>query len=139
MTVRPLSRRVRTIELNEEHAAFARAWVARSDVNDRIEVLQGTGDAHLAQVEDASVDVLLLDADKSGYPNYLREGMRILKPGGMLLADNAFAFGQLLDEHPTDREVGAVRAFNDLVPTVDGLHAVIAPIGDGMWMGVKES
>tara|TARA_R110002072_G_scaffold225505_3_gene382612 strand:- start:1548 stop:2201 length:654 start_codon:yes stop_codon:yes gene_type:complete len=131
--------RVRTIELSEKHADFARDWVQKSDVADRVEVLTGTGDEHLAAMEDGTIDILLLDADKSGYPGYLKHGMRILRTGGMLLADNAFAFGQLLDENPTDREVGAVRAFNDLVPTVDGLHAVIVPIGDGMWCGVKES
>lgn len=131
--------KVRTIELSEKHAQFAREWVAKSDVPDRVEVLTGTGDEHLAAMEDGTVDILLLDADKSGYPGYLKHGMRILRTGGMLLADNAFAFGQLLDETPTDGEVGAVRAFNDLVPTVDNLHAVIVPIGDGMWCGVKEA
>jgi len=68
---------------------------------------------------------------------YLRESLRIVRRGGLILVDNAFAFGQLLDERPTDREVGAVRAFNEYMNQVQGLHSIIVPIGDGLWVGVK--
>ena len=40
---------------------------------------------------------------------------------------------------PRDRETPAVRAFNDLIPTLDWLQAVIAPFGDGLWVGVKRT
>lgn len=53
------------------------------------------------------------------------------------LLDNALAFRQLLDAEPTDPEVGALRDFNEYVPTVAGLHAVIVPVGDGLWVGVR--
>ena len=133
----PPGGRVHTIEFNPKHAAFAREWIAKSDVAERIEVLEGRGDEHLPNFAAASIDAVFLDADKSGYPQYLREAMRFLKPGGLVMADNAFAFGQLLDPNPTDREVQAVRDFNDHVPTVPGLEAVIVPIGDGLWVGIK--
>jgi predicted O-methyltransferase YrrM len=82
-------------------------------------------------------DAVFLDADKSGYPAYLREALRLLRPGGLVLVDNAFAFGQLFDEHPTDREVPAVRAFNEIMARTPEVQAVIVPLGDGMWVGVK--
>ena len=129
--------RVRTIELSAVHADFAEAWIARSDVAGRVEVHRGRGMDVLPGFTSESADACFLDADKSSYPAYLDECLRILRPGGMVLVDNAFAFGQLLDENPTDPEVGAVRDFNDYVPTVAGLHAVIVPIGDGLWVGVK--
>jgi predicted O-methyltransferase YrrM len=55
------------------------------------------------------------------------------------MVDNAFAFGQLFDERPTDPEAPAIQAFNDLIPSVVGLHSIIVPLGDGMWVGVKKS
>ena len=133
----PPGGRVRTIEISAKHADFAERWIARSDVADRVEVHSGRAVDVLPRFEAESADACFLDADKASYPAYLRESMRILRPGGLVMVDNAFAFGQLLDEHPTDREVGAVRAFNDHVPTVPGLRAVIVPIGDGLWVGVK--
>jgi hypothetical protein len=55
-----------------------------------------------------------------------------------LLVDNAFAFGQLFDEHPTDREAPAVKAFNDVLAKDRSFRSVIVPIGDGLWVGVRE-
>jgi predicted O-methyltransferase YrrM len=113
--------------------------VARSDVAGRVEVVTGAGRDVLAGLPERSLDALFLDADKSGYPAYLQEGLRLLRPGGLVMADNAFAFGQLFDAQPTDPEVPAVRAFNDLVAEhvrAGRLSAVIVPVGDGMWVGV---
>ncbi len=128
---------VKTIELVDAHADFAEAWVARSDVAGRVEVLRGAGNDVLPTIADGWADACFLDADKSGYTGYLAECRRIVRPGGLFLVDNAFAFGQLFDEHPTDREALAVRAFNDHMAAQDWLDAVIVPIGDGLWMGVS--
>ena len=128
---------VRTIELNPKHAEFARRWVARSDVAARVVVHQGGGMDVLPGFATGSADAAFLDADKGSYPSYLEECLRIVRPGGLILADNAFAFGQLLDSNATDREVPAVRAFNEVMAKEARLHSVIVPIGDGLWVGVK--
>lgn len=134
----PADGRVRTIELLDKHADFTEDWVSRSDVAGRVEVHRGKGLDVLPGFGDNSADAAFLDADKTNYPAYLEHSQRIVRPGGLLLVDNAFAFGQLLDDSPTDREVGAVRAFNDHMAQVAGVHAVIVPIGDGLWVGVNE-
>jgi predicted O-methyltransferase YrrM len=133
----PPGGRVDTIELSPVHAEFARSWIARSDVADRIVVHEGKGADVLPEFAADSADAAFLDADKSSYPIYLTHALRIVRRGGMILVDNAFAFGQLLDAEPKDREVGAVRAFNDLMAREGRLHSIIVPIGDGLWVGVK--
>lgn len=133
----PQGGRLRTIELLDKHADFAEAWIARSDVADRIEVLRGAAGDVLPTFADGSADAAFLDADKSGYPLYLEQCLRILRPGGLVLVDNAFAFGQLFDESPTDREVQAVRRFNEIMAEQKALQSVIVPLGDGCWVGVK--
>lgn len=133
----PPGGRVRTIELDPKHAAFARAWFAKSDAADRIELLEGPGADILPTFADDSADAAFLDADKSSYPRYLAEALRIVRRGGIIMVDNAFAFGQLLADKPTDREVPAVRAFNEHMASVKALQSVIVPIGDGLWVGVK--
>lgn len=129
---------LRTIELAPKHAEFAREWIGRADVADRVEVLAGDAAKILPTLEDDSADAAFLDADKSGYGDYLQECRRIVRRGGLILVDNAFAFGQLFDSEPSDREVGAVRAFNDLMARTAGIHGVIVPIGDGLWVSVVE-
>ena len=132
----PPNGRVDTIELSTKHADFARAWIARSDVAEKIEVHVGPGLAVLPRFASGCADAIFLDADKTNYPHYLEEALRIVRRGGMVLVDNAFAFGQLLDEQPTDREVGAIRAFNELMARCERLEKVIVPIGDGLWVAV---
>ncbi len=133
----PSDGRLRTVEKDSERAAFARSMIARSDVASRVEVVEGAGLEFLRSLPDGSIDALFLDADKAGYPAYATEGLRILREGGILMADNAFAFGELLVPSPVDPETPAVRAFNDWMAERPDLQAVIVPLGDGLWVGVK--
>ena len=129
---------VDTIELDPRHADFAEHWVARSDVAGRVVVHRGAGLSVLPRFPAGAYDAAFLDADKSSYQGYLREALRLVRPGGLVLVDNAFAFGQLFDEHPTDREVPAVRAFNEVMARTPEVRAVIVPLGDGLWVGVRQ-
>ncbi|MEZ5966640.1 MAG: O-methyltransferase [Planctomycetota bacterium] len=129
--------RVRTIEREAKHAAFARQWIAKSDVAGRVEVLEGDAREVLGRLDEASADACFIDADKENYPHYLEHAMRVLRPRGLLLVDNAFAFGELFDPSATDPSVHAVRHFNDLLAARADLHAVIVPLGDGCWVGAK--
>lgn len=132
----PAGGRVRTIEIEPRFAAFARAWIGKSDVASKVEVLLGSGRNLLPTLKARSIDAIFLDADKAGYPFYLEQGLRLLRPGGLVMVDNAFAFGELFARRPKDREVAAVRAFNDIVAREPRLHSVIVPLGDGLWVGV---
>jgi predicted O-methyltransferase YrrM len=129
--------RVRTIEIDSRHANFAEHWIARSDVAGKIEVHRGSGRDVLPRFAPDSADAAFVDADKASYPFYLEECLRIVKVGGLIAFDNAFAFGQLLDPQPTDREVPAVRAFNEVLARESRLQSVIVPLGDGIWVGVR--
>ena len=133
----PKGGRVRTIELDPKHVQFARAWIEKSDVKDKVTVLEGRGADVLKTFAPDSADAAFLDADKGNYPVYLEESLRIVKTGGLILVDNADAFGQVLDLHPTDREAKSVQQFNDLMAREKRVQAVIVPLGDGLWVGVK--
>jgi caffeoyl-CoA O-methyltransferase len=130
----PEGGRLRTIEVDETRVALARAWIARSDVADRVEVIHGDAAEVLGQLEDASLDALFIDADKTGYDTYLDEARRLLQPGGLLLCDNAFAFGHLLDPEERGPEVSALRAFNDRLAADPDFDGVLVPLGDGLWV-----
>jgi len=128
---------VHTVELEPRFAEFAEDWIRRSDVADKIVVHRGAGRDLLPRFETASADAAFLDADKGSYTAYLDECLRIVRRNGLIMADNAFAFGQLFDENPSDAEAPAMKAFNDHMASVEGLHSIIVPVGDGLWIGVK--
>ncbi len=134
----PPGGRVRTIEISPSFADFAEAWIAKSDVADRIVVLRGDAAEILPTLATGSADAVFLDADKLNYQAYLAQALRILRSGGLLLADNAFAHDRLLDAAATDPVVVAVREFNEEMAHAAGLQAIIVPLGDGCWVGVKQ-
>ena len=117
--------------------AFARAWAAKSDVAEKVEVIQGAGAEVLATFAANSADAAFLDADKGGYPVYLEHCLRIVRAGGLVMVDNAFAFGELFADNPQDRETQADRAFNEIIANERRLQSVIVPMGDGLWVGVR--
>ena len=123
-----------TIEASSKHASFAREWISRSDVAERIEVRHGRGVELLPAIPADSIDAVFLDADKQSYVLYLEEARRILKGDGLLLVDNAFAFGNLLDEECEDPSVLALRGFNDALASDPDFDGVMVPLGDGVWV-----
>jgi caffeoyl-CoA O-methyltransferase len=131
----PENGHVRTIEISSKHANFARHWIARTDVAKRIKVFHGSGVEILPQFQDNSADAAFIDADKEGYPLYLKECLRIVRHGGLILADNAFGFGQIFEG--IDSGAIAMRAFNEIMAKEAALRSIIIPIGDGLWVGVK--
>jgi predicted O-methyltransferase YrrM len=127
---------VKTIEIEPRHAAFAEKWIARSNVADRVRVLQGEATEVLATLDADSADAVFIDADKENYAIYLDEAARILRSGGVLMVDNAFRDGRVLEED-VDGGTRAIKASNDRLAADDDFQAVIVPIADGLWLGVR--
>lgn len=134
----PADGHVTTIEVEPRHATFARQQIARSDVAGRIEVLQGAALDVLPGLPTGSFDAALVDADKENYPGYLAHCLRLLRPGGLFVADNALAFGQLLEPTDDDPAVRGIRAFHRVMADTPGLEFVVVPLGDGCWVARKQ-
>lgn len=132
----PVDGRVITCEIDPHHAAFAREWVVRSDQRGKIEVRPGDAADTLRTLAPESADAIFLDADKPGYVTYLQHARRILRPGGVLLADNVLAGGDVANG--TGPTAVAMRAFLAAVKAAPELSSVIVPLGDGCLFGVKQ-
>lgn len=134
----PVDGRVRTIEVEPKHADFAEKWIGGSDVAGRIEVVRGPAIDLLPAFDAGSADAMFLDADRTNYPRYLPHCLRILRPGGVLMVDNAFASGNIADPGIKEGSAPAMRAFLDMLAASEELQGVIVPIGDGLWLGVRQ-
>jgi predicted O-methyltransferase YrrM len=84
----PVSGRVITLEWDEGLAARAQANAARAGLTDRIEVQVGDAQNLMAAMTESSFDLVFLDIDKEGYLPALAHCHRLLRPGGLLIADN---------------------------------------------------
>ena len=122
-----------SIEIDAGRAAIARANIEAAGLAARAEVLIGPGAEVLERLSSrAPFDALFLDADKGGYAGYGRWAAANLRPGGLLLADNAYLFGELLTER---EDAPAMRRFHEELPKA--FESVCIPTPDGLVLGVR--
>ena len=121
-----------TVEYEPHHADVARGNVAAAGLADRISVHVGAGlDVLPTLSAHGPFDAVFLDADKGNYDGYARWALQHLRPGGLILGDNAYLFGELLTDNRTGE---AMRAFHALV--AERCDSVCIPTPDGLVVGI---
>ena len=130
----PSAGRLWTLELEEKYAAVARENLVLAGLSQRVEVLVGPAlDALPALEAEGPFDAIFIDADKGQYDLYGSWAAANLRLGGLLLVDNAYYFGQLLDETP---EAVAVRRCHE--EAAQAFDTVCIPTPDGLLLGIKK-
>ena len=121
-----------SVEHDERHAHIARDNIAAAGLEGKAEVVIGAAVDRLPTlVAHGPFDLVFLDADKESYDVYGRWAAANLRPGGLLVADNAYLFGNLLEDESSAR---AMRAFHEETARV--FQSVCVPTPDGMVVGV---
>lgn len=134
----PPGGRLYTLEKSAAHAQVARAGFERAGVADRIELLEGDARRSLQQLSGlAPFDLVFIDADKPGYPEYLDWSVNHLRPGGLLTAHNAFYHGGVLS--PASDGERAMRDFNQALAQHPQLDSLILAVGDGLAVGIRQA
>ena len=127
----PEGGRIVTLELDESRAAVARRHIAAAGLEDRVEVRVGPALAALEAL-DGPYDVVFIDADKTGYPDYYEAVVPKLSPGGIIVADNTLRDGTVLDPEHGDDGARAMARFNDRVASDPRVVAVQLTVRDGV-------
>ena len=99
--------RLTTIEVDLEIASVARRNFEVCGVADRVEIVVADAVEYLKSLEPASFELIFIDGEKRDYPLYLKQCAPLLTPGGLLIADDAFADGNF-DHEPDGDEAAAV-------------------------------
>jgi predicted O-methyltransferase YrrM len=123
--------RLLTVEYNDDHADFAQSELERAGVAHKVEIVRGAALEVLPRIADEvgeqSVDFAFVDARKSEYVDYYRLLKPLMKPGGLLVADNVYGSGSgWIDEgFGTDE-------FNRLIAADPDFDAVATPMREGV-------
>jgi caffeoyl-CoA O-methyltransferase len=128
-------------DVSEEWTSMARRYWEKAGVAERIELRLApavkTLDALLESGEAGRFDFAFIDADKSRYGDYYERCLKLLRRGGLIVADNTLWSGKVADANVQDEDTKALRAFNDALHR-DGRVAVsLLPIGDGVTLALK--
>ena len=91
----------------------------------------------LPRLSDGAYDMVFIDADKAEYAEYVEEGLRLLRHGGVLALDNALWHDRTADEGHIDEETEAIRKALNAVRDNEDLVASLLPVGDGLLVAVR--
>src|SRR5215218_3243170 len=132
----PPDGRLLSIELEPRYAEFARRYLARAGLVDRVAVRVGRALDLLPALDGERFDAVFLDADREPLPTYLDWALRLVRPGGLIVADNALRGGRVADARAADASTLAVREFNRRLATDPRLTGIVVPTHDGVAIGV---
>lgn len=134
----PEDGRLFSLEKDAERARIVRESFRRAGLSEKAEVRVGQAPGGLEALStEGPFCAVFLDADKSGYPDYLDWALDNVRVGGLVLAHNAFQRGRVLDPEQDSDAVLGVRAFNERLAEEPQLFGTIIPIGDGIAAAVR--
>ncbi|MDE2149613.1 MAG: class I SAM-dependent methyltransferase [Gammaproteobacteria bacterium] len=128
-------------DVSAEYTAVARRYWARAGVAHKIQLLLGpaqrTLTAHLEAGATSRYDFIFIDADKPGYIGYYELALQLLRPGGLIAADNVLWGGHVADPEDRSPDTEAIRGFNRQLRDDPRVDLSLVPIGDGLTLARK--
>jgi caffeoyl-CoA O-methyltransferase len=125
----PEDGRLVSLELDEDHARVARKNLERAGLGEKVEVRVGDAKESLAAMRETGegpFDLVFIDADKEGYPEYLDHALSLTRSGSLILADNTIYGGEVMND--SAGEGASLREFNRRVAADERLSATIVPL-----------
>lgn len=122
-------------EYSEENSKLAREFFKEAGMENKAEFLVGDALKLFDQVS-GDFDIIFIDMDKKNYPLAFKKAKPRLKKGGLILADNLFWFGKVL-EAADDPDTSGIREFTRLLFQDPDFFATILPIRDGVGVGYR--
>ena len=127
-----------TIDVDVEHLRAAReAFSEAGSPANRTRTISGRAGDVLPRLTDRAYDLVFIDADKPGLPGYVEQAIRLLKPAGLLIVNDALDKDKVAN--PASREATTVvlRQVGKAIRDDDRLASAMLPTGDGLLVAVK--
>lgn len=126
---------VTTLEYEPRHAEVARANLDRAGVGARVDIRVGAALDTLPDL-DGPFDLVFIDADKENNSNYVREALRLSRPGTVIVVDNVVRAGAISDPEDDDSKVRASRELLAVLAAEPRLDATaLQTVGVKGWDG----
>jgi caffeoyl-CoA O-methyltransferase/O-methyltransferase len=136
--VLPQDGQVVTIEKYDHFADIARQNFTRNALHQKIQLIEGDAFEELRRPDlTRKFDMVFLDGNKERYHQYFELVDPLLVPLGLLVVDDVFFHGDVLNEKPKTEKGLGVRKFLEAIETNDNYYKAILPIGNGIMLMLK--
>ena len=128
-----------TIERDNERAEEAKINIEKTEVKDKINIIEGDAVEILPTI-DKKYDVVFIDAAKGKYPFFLEQALRMLNDDGIILADNILYKGYVMSDYNKHKQRTAVTHLRQYIKEVQenpNLETEILEVGDGIAISKK--
>ncbi len=127
-----------TIDVEPAHQRAARTSFRDAGIApQRTRVIMGKALAVLPRLADSAYDLVFIDARKDEYPDYVEQGIRLLRSGGVLALDNMLWHDAVADPTARDETTTTLRDLGKALRADERLHTTLLPVGDGLLTAVK--
>jgi len=127
-----------SVDLEAEHQRLARETFREAGIApQRYRLIAGAALDVLPRLTDGHYDLVLCDAAKTEYADYVREALRLLRPGGIVAIDNALWHDRVADPAQRDEETVTIRELGRTVRDDESLLPLLLPVGDGLLVAKK--
>lgn len=124
--------KVYTFEINDEQEDFTRPWIEGSHVADKIEFIIGNAITEAPRLG-ITFDMAFIDGDKRTYIETYEMALKVMRPGGFIVADNTLWDGHVVDPaYDHDQQTIGIRNFNDHISRDPRVEKVLLPLRDGL-------
>ena len=139
----PDAGRIVACDVSERWTAVARRYWAAAGVAHKIDLRLAPALETLEQLraagETGSYDFVFIDADKENYVRYFERTLELVRPGGLIVADNTLWSGRVADPENAEPDTVALRHFNEHLHRDERIDLSLVPIGDGLTLARKRS
>jgi O-methyltransferase len=129
-------------DVSEEWTSKARGYWRDAGVDKVIDLqlrpATDTIEQRLKAGEAGTYDTGFIDADKTSYDAYYEGGLKLLRPGGVMLFDNVLWSGRVADPNEKEADTVALRALAHKAKDDKRVHAAMTAIGDGVLICIKK-
>lgn len=128
-----------TIDIEPEHQRLAKQAFTEAGIGPgRTRLIAGRAQEVLTRLADETYDLVFFDAAPGDQANFVAEGVRLLRPGGVMVVHHAALDGRAGDPAAHDSDVTAVREAARLIAEDERFTPVMVPLGDGILVAVRD-